>query len=144
LYVSVQNHLIFVGCSRSILEVKQNKYMLMALVARAAEFDGLAVTPSPLGRGVLEWGIAGHSQIKGLFFKWIQRRDPLPLNPHRQGGEDPLRRIKSTDATNRGVPSFEPSQRANQLQSCEEIAGGLFVASGYASELFDELRESFG
>ena len=37
-----------------------------------------AVTPSPLvGEG---WGggIAGHSQIKGLFFKWISRRDPPP------------------------------------------------------------------
>jgi hypothetical protein len=107
---------------------------------------GSAVTPSPLvtpcwGR---VGGIAGRSQIKGLFFKWIQRRDPLPLNPPRQGRGDPLRRIKLTDATDQGVPSFEPSQRANQLQSCEEIAGGPFVASGYTSELFDELRESFG
>ena len=32
---------------------------------------------------------------------------------------------------------------AQQLQSCEEIAGGLFVAGGYTSELFDELEESF-
>ena len=30
-------------------------------------------------------GIAGRSQIKGLFFKWIQRRDPLPLNPPDRG-----------------------------------------------------------
>ena len=63
--------------------------------------------------------------------------------PSPTGGRDPLRRIKLTDATDQGVPSFEPSQRANQLQSCEEIAGGLFVARGYTSELFDELRESF-
>ena len=101
---------------------------------------GPAVTPSPLGGGGLRLGIAGHSQIKGLFVKWIQRRDPLPLNPPRQGRGDPLRRINLTDATDQGVPSFEPSQRANQLQSCEEIAGGPFVASGYASELFDGLQ----
>jgi len=46
---------------------------------------GSAVTPSPLvGEG---WGggIARHSQIKGLFFKWIQRRAPLP-NPSPRGG----------------------------------------------------------
>src|ERR1700722_2162702 len=106
-----------------------------------------AVTPSPLATpcwGRVGVGIAGRSQIKGLFFKWIPRRDPLLLNPPRQGRGDPLRRIKLTDATDQGVPSFEPSQRANQLQSCEEIAGGPIVASGYTSELFDELRESFG
>jgi hypothetical protein len=41
------------------------------------------------------------------------------------------------------VSSFEPSERANELQSCQEIAGGLFVASSDAAELFDELEESF-
>src|SRR5271155_1685958 len=46
---------------------------------------GLAVTPSPLGGPLVgeSWGggIARHSQIKGLFFKWIQRRAPLPISP---------------------------------------------------------------
>ena len=41
------------------------------------------------------------------------------------------------------MSSFEPSERANELQSCQEIAGGLFVASSDAAELFDELEESF-
>jgi hypothetical protein len=41
------------------------------------------------------------------------------------------------------VSSFEPSQGANELQSCEKIALGLFVARGDATELFDELEESF-
>jgi hypothetical protein len=40
------------------------------------------------------------------------------------------------------VSSFEPSEGANQLQSRREIARGLFVASGDATELFDELEES--
>jgi hypothetical protein len=40
------------------------------------------------------------------------------------------------------VSSFKPSERANQLQSCEEIAGGLFVSSGYTSELYYELEQS--
>src|SRR5271170_4062050 len=47
-------------------------------VARVAEFDGAGGYSLPLvGEG---WGggIAGHSQIKGPFFKWIQRRDPPP------------------------------------------------------------------
>ena len=41
------------------------------------------------------------------------------------------------------MSSFEPSERANELQSCQEIAGGLFVTSSDAAELFDELEESF-
>ena len=35
------------------------------------------------------------------------------------------------------------SHRANELQACEEIARGLFVAFGYAAELFDEMEEWF-
>ena len=41
------------------------------------------------------------------------------------------------------MSSFEPSQGANELQSCEKIARGLFVARGDATEVFDELEESF-
>jgi hypothetical protein len=41
------------------------------------------------------------------------------------------------------VSSFERSERANQLQTCREIARGILVASGDASEVFDELEESF-
>src|SRR5271168_5539945 len=61
---------------------------------------GSAVTPSPLDGGGWGWGIARHSQIKGLFFKWIQRRAPLPNPPPNthEGGGDPLRPIKFTDA----------------------------------------------
>jgi hypothetical protein len=41
------------------------------------------------------------------------------------------------------VSSFEPSERANQLQTCREIARGFLVACGHAAEVFDELEETF-
>jgi hypothetical protein len=132
---------IFVVCSRSALEVKQIKNMLMALVARAAEFDGVGGFSLPRGRvGVADGRTLSKAYSSNGYSGAIPFRSTLP-----DRGRDPLRRIKLTDATDQGVPSFEPSQRANQLQSCEEInCGRSFVARGYTSELFDELRESFG
>jgi hypothetical protein len=41
------------------------------------------------------------------------------------------------------VSSFEPSQRAHQLQPRREIARGFFVTGGDATELLDELEEAF-
>jgi hypothetical protein len=40
------------------------------------------------------------------------------------------------------VSSFEPSECADQVQACEEIARGLFVAGRDAAELFDEIEEA--
>jgi hypothetical protein len=113
-----------VVCNRSALEVKQNKNMLMALVALAAEFDGVGGYSLPPGDPL--WG--GDSRTLSNK-RPILQMDAAARSPSTQpsptGGGDPLRRIKLTDATDQGVPSFQPSQRANQLQSCEEIAGGL-------------------
>ena len=41
------------------------------------------------------------------------------------------------------MSSFEPGERANQLQTCREIAPSFLVACGDASGVFDELEESF-
>ena len=41
------------------------------------------------------------------------------------------------------MSSFKPSEHANELQACGEIARGFLVACCDASEVFDELEESF-
>ena len=41
------------------------------------------------------------------------------------------------------MSSFEPGQGADQMETGAEILGGLLVARGDASELFDKLEEAF-
>jgi hypothetical protein len=40
------------------------------------------------------------------------------------------------------VSSFEPSKGADEVQGCEEIAGGFLISRRDASELFDVLEEA--
>ena len=87
-----------VGCDQSLVGKWTAKRPAHSLVASVVEFDGVGgYSLPPCGEG-LGWGIARHSQIKGLFFKRIQRRAPSLTLPH-EGGGDPLRPIKFTDAT---------------------------------------------
>ena len=68
-----------VGCDQSPVGTWTAKRPAHSLVASVAEFDGVGgYSLPPCGEG-LGWGIARHSQIKGLFFKRIQRRPRRPI-----------------------------------------------------------------
>ena len=41
------------------------------------------------------------------------------------------------------MSSFEPGKGADQMQACEEVASGFFVAGCDAPELFDKIEEAF-
>ena len=41
------------------------------------------------------------------------------------------------------MSSFKPNQRANQVDTGEEVPRGFFVAGGDAPEVFDYLEEVF-
>ena len=40
------------------------------------------------------------------------------------------------------MSSFEPSQRAGEVNACEKVSGGFFVACCNASEVFDCVEEA--
>ena len=41
------------------------------------------------------------------------------------------------------MSSFEPSERADEVEAGEEVAGGLLVARGDGSEMLDDVEEAF-
>src|ERR687885_1076474 len=42
-----------------------------------------------------------------------------------------------------GLSSFEPSQGADEVDACEEISGGLFVAGCDGAKVLDVVEETF-